>query len=322
MRLPESDDGLEQAAQHYYCCAELLPLAGSQVAVSRLPVLFAGQPVTLLSPSYNEHRYAWQQGQAAAASAPAFINAEQVLQGPPPCAAKAKQVMLLINPCNPSAASFEPQLLLRWHRWLAEQGGTLIVDEAFIDATPERSLLAHLDPQAVFPQGLVVLRSMGKFFGLAGIRVGFLFADAPLRERLAATLEPWSISRPARVVAQAALQDRAWQQQTRRYLAAQSSALQRVIAAFSERYPQLHCVHSHFFTTLFTADPQMGAALLTLWQQCVEQGVLLRRYEHDAGIAFGVRIGLPPDLNALQRLQQTLSQCDLFAHLRHELTDR
>ena len=73
--------------------------------------------------------------------------------------------MVLVQPNNPTGALFARSRLLDWHARLARRGGWLVVDEAFIDPTPDASLapMAGAD-------GLVVLRSLGKFFGLAGAR--------------------------------------------------------------------------------------------------------------------------------------------------------
>ncbi|MBS7676289.1 aminotransferase class I/II-fold pyridoxal phosphate-dependent enzyme, partial [Vibrio cholerae] len=78
-------------------------------------------------------------------------------------------VLVVVNPNNPTGLSLSPQRLLDWHSRLAQRGGWLVVDEAFIDVTPDLSLASHADQV-----GLIVLRSFGKFFGLAGVRLGFV----------------------------------------------------------------------------------------------------------------------------------------------------
>src|SRR5690606_32701627 len=111
-------------------------------------------------------------------------------------------VLLVVNPNNPSGRLIERERLLDWHARLAERGGWLLVDEAFMDCTPEHSLA--VDSQK---PGLIVLRSFGKFFGLAGLRLGFALAEPALLERLAEQLGPWAVSGPARAVATALLAD-------------------------------------------------------------------------------------------------------------------
>jgi cobalamin biosynthetic protein CobC len=186
-RLPEDDDGLAaQAAQRYHA-QSVLPVAGAQAAIQQLPQLrHAGSRVGLLTPCYAEHSQAWQRAghQVLELQDDAVENA-----------LKGLDVLLLVNPNNPTCRVFAPQQLLDWHARLAARGGWLVVDEAFIDATPELSLAAH----SHLP-GLIVLRSFGKFYGLAGLRLGFVLAEPSLLNELHEGLGPWAVSGPARWV--------------------------------------------------------------------------------------------------------------------------
>jgi cobalamin biosynthetic protein CobC len=128
-------------------------------------------------------------------------------------------VLLLCHPNNPTGTTFSREQLQDWRARLASRGGWLVLDEAFMDATPEHSLLGD-----VGLPGLIVLRSVGKFFGLAGARVGFVFAWPALLQQLAEAIGPWSINGPAREVVKLALQDSNWQQAMRGQLAATASA--------------------------------------------------------------------------------------------------
>ncbi len=132
--------------------------------------------VGVLDPAYAEHGFRWQQ----AGHEVECLEADQIEDR-----LAALDVLVLINPCNPSAIRFNPDQLRSWHSMLAQRGGWLLVDEAFIDATPEQSLIT--DPM---PSGLIVLRSLGKFFGLAGIRVGAVCADASVRSPC---LDSWGL---------------------------------------------------------------------------------------------------------------------------------
>ncbi|MBS0555159.1 MAG: threonine-phosphate decarboxylase, partial [Proteobacteria bacterium] len=208
-RLPEEDDGLQEIAAAYFGTHELLPVAGSQAAIQALPALLPGARVSLLAPSYAEHAHAWR-GRAVHQCDAAELDA----------AVDRSDVVVLVNPNNPSGVHFARDSLLEWHTRLARRGGWLIVDEAFSDAEPGASLAA----QAGLP-GLVVLRSLGKFFGLAGARVGFVLAPAALRLQLAEALGPWAISGPGRHAARHALADCDWQQRMRHKLAADGARL-------------------------------------------------------------------------------------------------
>ncbi|WP_441293967.1 aminotransferase class I/II-fold pyridoxal phosphate-dependent enzyme, partial [Burkholderia humptydooensis] len=137
---------------------------------------------------------------------------------------------IVANPNNPTAERVDRARLLRWHAQLVARGGALIVDEAFADADthahPNASLAAdtHRD-------GLVVLRSVGKFFGLAGVRAGFALAAPALLARLRDALGAWTVSGPARHAVLAAFADTAWQRATRERLAHDSARLAALLRA-------------------------------------------------------------------------------------------
>lgn len=197
-RLPEAEDGLAQAAAAYYGCSEILPVAGSQAAIQTLPRLRAASRVGVPHPAYAEHAHAWRAAGHAVVAWDAGLGVD------------ALDVLVLVHPNNPSGQTYTLAELLDWHARLAARGGWLVVDEAFIDATPEASV-ARLCPRP----GLVVLRSLGKFFGLAGARVGFVLAEPALLGALDDRLGPWAVSAPSRWVARAALADTAWQHAAR-----------------------------------------------------------------------------------------------------------
>jgi L-threonine-O-3-phosphate decarboxylase len=191
-RLPEEDDGLADLAARVYGARHALPVAGSQAAIQALPTLRARGRVGIVAPGYAEHAHAWETaGHEVTTFDPAHLPATERMD-----------VVLLIHPNNPSGQTYAPQDLLRLHAGLAARGGWLVVDEAFMDCTPAASLAAH----AHLP-GLIVLRSLGKFYGLAGARVGFVLAAAELLDRLAQRFGPWALSGPSRFVAAAALAD-------------------------------------------------------------------------------------------------------------------
>lgn len=277
-RLPEDGDGLEDAAAAYYGCDALLPLAGSQAAIQLLPALFPRSRVAILSPTYSEHPHGWTQaGHAVRAVAPAEVEA----------AVDHTDVLLLVQPNNPCGTLFPPSQVMDWQARLAARGGTLIVDEAFIDATPEASVVHHAGRP-----GLIVLRSLGKFFGLAGARVGFMFAEQSLRDALAARLGPWPVAGPSRWVAQRALADRDWQAQQRARLATEGARLEALLRATGWGAVS-GCV---LFQRVLIAD----AAALN--EAFCRRGILLRHFDAPAALRFG----LPEDEAQWQRLEQAI----------------
>lgn len=275
-RLPEDGDGLEEAAAAYYGTTELLPVAGSQPAIQALPALIPGRRVSVLAPTYAEHPHAWRERSVRAIEA-AQIDAEL----------DHTDVLLLVHPNNPSGAHFRRERLLAWHARLAARGGWLVVDEAFIDAAPAESLAS-----AAGRPNLVVLRSLGKFFGLAGARVGFVLAPAELRARLADLLGPWTIAGPARHVARAALADRTWQADMRQRLAAESARLAALLRASGLGEPA--------GAALFQWFEHPDAA--RLHERLARCGILVRRFDTPASLRFG----LPPDEAGWQRLAAAL----------------
>ncbi len=284
-RLPEDGDGLVAAAQPYYGTAQLLPVAGSQAAIQTLPRLRAPCRVAVMQPGYAEHAHAWQRAGHQVTAWRAENHAPEHLD--------AIDVLVLMQPNNPTGWRCDSAQLLDWHARLAARGGWLIVDEAFIDATPQHSLAA----QASLP-GLIVLRSLGKFFGLAGARVGFVMGDAAIRSALAELLGPWPIAGPARWIAAQALADTTWQVAARLQLAAASQRLAALLAAHGLA-PAGGCA---LFQWLRTPEA------LQIQQQLARRAILVRRFNADAAAESpSLRFGLPAGEENWQRLAAALT---------------
>lgn len=280
-RLPEDDDGLREVAASCYGAADLLPLAGSQVAIQALPRLFAPTTVAALLPSYAEHRHHWQAaGHAVQGFAAEALEAVAADAG----------VVVLCNPNNPDGALFAPERLRAAAATLQRRGGHLVVDEAFIDALPGKSVIGDAGTAA---PNLIVLRSLGKFYGLAGARVGFVAAAAPWRERLRELAGPWALAGPARWVARQALADRAWQAATAERLQADGARLAALLGRHFEGVVA---------NPLFAWVPKPDAAALA--DALARSGILLRHFappDH-----AGLRCGLPADESQWQRLAAAL----------------
>lgn len=274
-RLPEPDDGLEAAATTYYGTAHLLPVAGSQAAIQVLPMLRETGRVGVLNPSYAEHAHAWRRNGHRVELLPVeALNA----------AIDRLDVLALVHPNNPTAARFPLDLLLDWRARLTARGGWLIVDEAFMDATPAESLASY----AGLP-GLIILRSLGKFFGLAGVRVGFALAEPALLESLREQLGPWSLSGPSRWVATQALMDCNWQEKTRAGLRRLGERLAELLKR--QRLPVAAG------TALFQWAPLAEAEF---WQDALaRRGILVRRFTDPPGLRFGLP-GLEPEWRRLE----------------------
>ncbi|HSJ79605.1 MAG TPA: threonine-phosphate decarboxylase CobD [Thiobacillus sp.] len=260
-RLPETGDGLAEAAAAYYDCGDVLPVAGSQAAIQALPRLRAASRVGVPHPAYAEHAHAWRTAGHA-------VTAWQPEQG-----VGALDVLVLVHPNNPGGQTYYRAELLDWHAELASRGGWLVVDEAFVDATPEASL-SGLCPRP----GLIVLRSLGKFFGLAGARVGFVLADPVVLDALDDRLGPWAVSAPSRWVARAALADIAWQQSARPTLLAAGARLAELLRSRG----LAPTGGTAMFQWVRTAD---AAA----WhERLARQGILTRLFADPPSLRFGL----------------------------------
>lgn len=278
-RLPEDDDGLEAAARAYYGTDLLLPVAGSQAAIQALPRLRPPCRVGVLHPGYAEHIHAWRRAGHEVSAVPVAGLDE---------AARQVDVLVVINPNNPTGDRVVPEILLEWHAWLAARDGWLVVDEAFMDPIPADSLAPYSTRR-----GLLVLRSLGKFFGLAGARVGFVLAESSLLDRLRAQLGPWTLAAPSRWVAERALADRVWQEATRGQLVKKA---ERLAALLSQ-----HGLATGGGCALFQWVPAPRAAAVHEW--LARQGILIRLFTEPASLRFGL-----PGLEAgWARLDQTLA---------------
>lgn len=263
-RLPETEDGLEQAARDYYGAAHVLPVPGSQAAIQLLPRLRRVGKVGVLSPCYAEHAEAWRRGgyivrEVSQAEVDFFIDQLDVL--------------VVVNPNNPTGLSLPPERLLDWHARLAQRGGWLVVDEAFMDNTPHLSLAGH-----AHQVGLIVLRSFGKFFGLAGVRLGFVLAERKLLRLLADQVGPWAVAGPTRVLGQLCLADSAGHARQRQRSEVASARLAQLLEAHGFA-PLGGCALFQWLRTEHAAQVQDFMA---------RRGILLRLFAHDSSLRFGL----------------------------------
>jgi cobalamin biosynthetic protein CobC len=278
-RLPQDDDELNAAAQDYYGTSQLLAVAGSQAAIQTLPMLRPPTQVAIVAPSYAEHAHAWQRHGHQVVSVPAA----EILQD-----GTTAQVAVIVNPNNPTGKLFRREELLDLHAQLTARGGWLVVDEAFMDASPEHSL-ASACPRP----GLIVLRSLGKFFGLAGARVGFVLAEEEVLQPLAELLGPWPITAPSRYVATLSLRDTAWQEAARKALPLAAQRLADLLNA--------HGLAPSGSSSLFQWVCCVSAA--SVHQHLAQQGILTRLFDTPPSVRFG----LPRDEAQWARLDEALS---------------
>ncbi len=277
-RLPEDDDGLIETACDYYNARHAIAVAGSQAAIQTLPRLRPKAYVGVVALGYAEHAHAWiKAGHTVISIGHDALPPEDL------------DVLVLIHPNNPTGQTYTLETLLAWHECLAARGGWLVVDEAFMDCTPAFSLAAYSHRP-----GLIVLRSLGKFFGLAGARVGFVLAEAAFLERLRDLLGPWTVNGPARHIAMQALSDMAWQDMTRPRLIADGQRLANLLTR-NGFTPSGGCALFQWIET-----PHAGKIHMHLAQQAI----FTRLFDHPASLRFG----LPGTETEWRRLNDALRE--------------
>lgn len=209
-RLPEAGAlaGLTHAAARAYEVApeaKVVAAPGASALIRLMPRLATPARVAIPGPTYNEH--------AAAFAAAGW----EVTDRPGPGVTAA----VIVNPNNPDGRLWTRAELLV----MADAMDLLVVDESFMDPDPAESVAPDAGAE-----GLVVLRSFGKFYGLAGLRLGFAITGPVTAARIADALGPWAVSGPAITVGCAALSDMDWTERTRARLAADAARLRTAAA--------------------------------------------------------------------------------------------
>ncbi|MCU0906814.1 MAG: pyridoxal phosphate-dependent class II aminotransferase [Rhodobacteraceae bacterium] len=249
--LPDRDatDALVAAARTFWAIppgAAVLPVPGTSAAIARIPALAAPATAHIPGPTYNEHAAAfaaqgWRIGDAGATAC------------------------VIVHPNNPDGRLWPD----------APAAPLTVIDESFADLCPDLSLIGR----AARP-GTLVLKSFGKFWGLAGLRLGVVAGDPALVDRLAALVGPWAVSGPALAIGTRALGDSAWAEATRRRLSRDAARLDRLLA------PQVDLVGGTDLFRLYSS-PIAG----DLHTRLARSRILTRLFPWDARL---IRVGLPP----------------------------
>ncbi len=282
-RLPQAsaDAAARLAAAQRYGAADpeaIVAAPGSQALIQIVPRLIEAADVAVIGPTYAEHGAAWMRCGHRVRTVPSLAEIGDA------------RVVVVVNPDNPTGRIVTSDDLCRLADSLAQRRGLLVVDEAFADfAAPNVSLVPRLPPATV------VLRSFGKAYGLAGVRLGFAVTHAEYARRLRGELGPWAVSGPALVIGAAALGDTPWIEATRARLAQDCLQIDKLLAA--------HGCAALGGTELFrlVAHPRAGAIADAL----AADGIHVRRFpERREWLRFGLP-GLPA---AWQRLAASLQR--------------
>jgi len=243
------------------------------MAIQLIPRLSPSGCARVLGPTYNEHA-------AALRSAGWQVEEVSTLD-----ALRGAALAVVVNPNNPDGRQHAPEVLLDLSREL----GQIIVDESFADPTPEISLAP-----AAGQRGLFVLRSFGKYYGLAGLRLGFAIGHREDISALAEAAGPWPVSGSAIEIGRAALADRDWARATTERLIEDAKRVDLLA-----RQAGWQCLGG---TTLFrlyqTGDAEAAQSRLArarIWS---------RRFPYSRG---WLRLGLPGDAAEWDRLARALT---------------
>jgi len=315
--LPHPDAAFYSVASRYYKSNNLLAVPGSQAAIQSIPRLLNNKKVALPVPGYEEHLYHWQQNQHECITYnPDTVNlVEWVTQHKP-------DVVVVINPNNPSCRLHAKQALLDVLNLLEKYNGLLIVDEAFIDTYPEKSLMD------IDSDNLIVLRSLGKFFGLPGIRVGFVKAAEHWREQIEEYLGSWAMNGPSLWLATECLADFKWQQKAHKQLKfmaiSQMQFLEEILCGESLIEPVNSALTSSDYFMSYRTTQELARDIKNFYGQ---RGILVRLIDLSAAnldYQAIIRFGLCPLNNnksqagAMERFQSTSRALNQYLSLSTE----
>jgi cobalamin biosynthetic protein CobC len=256
--------------------AAIVPVPGSEIAIRLLPRMLGPGRVGILTPTYGSHAAAWRDAGA---------EVHELVALPDPESGDL-ETLIVVNPNNPDGRAIARSDLATFAKAWTAAGRRLIIDEAFADVRTDVSVLAMPE----LPVGVVVLRSLGKFFGLAGLRVGFVVVREPDASAWRRLFGDWPVSGPACEIATLALRDAAWIAATRARLASDRTRLDDIVGRAG-----LKMLGS---TDLFgLVEGPNGTDLLDHFARA---GILIRGF---AAEPRRYRFGLPADESAWQRLQ-------------------
>jgi cobalamin biosynthetic protein CobC len=286
-RLPDRhlvDSARHAAARYYRSSGSILPLPvpGTQSVIQLLPRLVApGRRIAIFAPTYGEYARAFT---SAGFAIDEISSAGQLTPD--------HGLAILVNPNNPTGRAFTPEDVVGMAQRMQAHGGLLLVDEAFGDTAPDFSVAG----QTAGHGNLIVFRSFGKFFGLAGLRLGFVIAAEPVLSAFQEWLGPWAVSGPALVVAA-------------KLMGGDTQAVQSLILSRSEglaavlRQAGLTIIGG---TPLFTLVDHARAA--DLHAHLCQQRILTRKFAYAPS---WLRIGLAPDAAGDTRLADALRSAHL-----------
>jgi len=261
---------------------EWLLVPGSQAMINLLPTLFPHHQAIICDPCYGEYERVWHRAGAHAQK----IRPDNLMS----LAHNRPSVVILTNPNNPDGHIWPKDSLINLAKKLATTGGSLVIDEAYGELLDGPSLA-----NMILPDNVVILRSFGKFFGLAGLRLGMVRLNNRHRRKIISHLGPWTINGLALAVATYALKDKSWIYTTRQRLSADMADLHHGLKAAG-----LILVGG---TDLFCLTRHVNVPVL--YDTLLSNGILVRKFPERPNY---LRFGLPRDVDQLNRLKEALNE--------------
>jgi cobalamin biosynthetic protein CobC len=251
---------------------------GTQILLPHVAALAAPGRAAILRTTYAEHARA------------AALAGHRIAEVSNPEQLRQADLAVVVNPNNPDGRIVNKAILVSIASDLRQRGGILVVDESFADVASDISLAGDLEHD-----NIVVLRSFGKFYGLAGLRLGFALAAPHIVNRIEAVLGPWAVAGPAVQIGRTALADNEWRQRTLDRLATSAKRLDSLLGSAG-----LAIIGG---TSLYRLARSPDTD--NLFNQLGRAGILVRRFAEEPN---WLRWGLPSDENAWQRLADALGR--------------
>jgi cobalamin biosynthetic protein CobC len=288
-RLPEPTElarveAIAAAAFNIADPARVVATGGTENALRLLPYVLKLTSAVIASPTYGSHADAWQR---AGADVRTVADSELLTN------AATSSAMTVVNPNNPNGRLLAREELLALHDALTRNGGALIVDEAFGDLQPRHCVSDIAGSDAA--SRMIVLRSFGKFYGLAGVRLGFVIASPAIATRLRQLLGDWPVSVDALRAGLAAYADTEWPQRMRVRLSRAAERLDKLLVSGGMEIAG--------GTSLYRLARARDAG--ARFTQLIAHGILARPFDYDATL---LRFGLPGSRDDWQRLAKALKE--------------
>ena len=271
------------AARSYYevpTKSDLVAAPGTQALIQFLPLVTQAKKVWIVGPTYNEYERVFS------ASAEVIVSTEL------PQSVGDIDVILVGSPNNPDGRVCDCEAVSALGKSIHKRGGFVLIDAAFGDVLPKDYSLPTALSDA---DGVVVFRSFGKFFGLAGLRLGFAIGGEGVINRFRTALGPWAVSGPSLFVGARALRDQDWILDARSELSGQRASVEGML-----RYNGFDIVGA---TDLFVTGSKIESTSLA--KSLAKNYILVRTFDYNS---HWIRFGLPAGREDFGRLEKALAE--------------